>query len=174
MSRIAIWLTTAVAAVALLFAPAPADEPTLPTLDGAMRKAAPDILKELHKRGYKNVGVLKFGVAEGKGQPRANVGSLNRTLADRLEVALTLGLDDDDEFGIIAGATDAAITKPKANLNDNRAELFKIPDDKFSVPWKLNQKIHPDAFLTGTARISDDRLTIAIKVQSKFDRAPIP
>jgi hypothetical protein len=168
MSRIARWLPGAAAlcAAALFFTPAPAEEPKVPSLDGAMRKAAPDIVALLHKRGYQNVGVLKFAVAEGdKGELKANVGSLNRTLADRLEVALTLALNDDDDLGIIAGASDAANSRTNHLDPEKRANWFKVSPSKFSVPWKLKQKIEPNAFLTGEARISDDRLTVNVKVQ---------
>src|SRR5437879_2267637 len=103
MSRIASGLKTIVArvAVALLVAPAVAETPKRENLDTAMNDAASKYLKDLHK--YKNVGVLKFFVAESDGKLRDNVGPLNRTLADRLEVALTLALDD-PKLGIIIGA----------------------------------------------------------------------
>ena len=169
MSRIASCLQSvaAVTVAALFVFPAVAAEPKpkLPNLDSALSTAAPTILKKLRDRHYENVGVLKFLVAEDKGEPRSNVGSLNRTLADRLEVALAL-TNDDPAFGIIARASEAVGSNPRANIldPDGRAELFKIRANKFSVPWKPKQPIKPDAFLTGTATLSPDRSTITVKV----------
>src|SRR5271170_8428959 len=119
MSRIASCFRSvaAVTAVALFVFPAVAAEPKLPNLDTALSTNAPKILKELRQREYKNVGVLKFLVADGDGQPRGNVGSLNRTLADRLEVALALA-NDDPQFGIIIHASDVVANFSSANLVD--------------------------------------------------------
>ena len=55
-----------------------------------MIRRAPDIVQTLQKRGYHNVGVLKFLVAKGKGNLSDNTGTLNLTLANRLEIALIL------------------------------------------------------------------------------------
>lgn len=162
------------AAVALPFVPAPAEEPKLQNIDGAIRAASKDILKELRVRGYKNVGVLKFLVADGDGAlpddkrtMRSNVGPLNRTLADRLEVALALLLDDDDKLGIISRASDAAADNPRSDFwtETGRKALFAIRPDKFSVPWRLQKPVEPDAFLSGKALISKDHRTVAVKVQ---------
>ena len=68
---------------------------------------APKIVESLRDKHYKNVGVLKFVVQTGKGPARDNVGPLNASLADRLEVALVLALKD-DSLGIIANASSAA------------------------------------------------------------------
>src|SRR5262245_61316530 len=130
MSRFTIWIPGVVAAAVALSAPA-ADAPApAENLDAALEKAAPALVEKLHKAGYNNVGVLKFRVADSDGVLRDNVGPLNRTLADRLEVALTLNLDDDDKLGIIAGASDAVVKSgnPRANhaKAEGRKELFTI------------------------------------------------
>ena len=172
MSRIAICFTSLAAIALLVGTDTAADAPKAKNIDAALMAAAPQILKELRDRKYENVGVLKFMVADRDGVLRPNAGPLNRTLADRLEVALTLLLEDDDKLGIIAGASDGAASNPRANHvkdADGRAQLFKIRGDKFSVPWKPNQEIMPDAFLTGEATISKDRRSIAVKVQL-FDK----
>src|SRR5579859_5581465 len=97
MSRYAIWIPGVVAAAVALSAPAAdAPKPAPENIDAALQRVAPAVAKELETRGYKNVGVLKFRVADSDGVLRDNVGPLNRTLADRLEVALTLNLPDDD------------------------------------------------------------------------------
>jgi hypothetical protein len=182
MSRIAQWLrgAAAVAVAAALAAPAAAAEPK-ENLDAAIQAAAPAVLKELHDKGYKNVGVLKFLVAESDGVLRSNLGPLNRTLADRFEVALTLLLDDEDKLGIIVGASDgvakAGNTKADQRTEQGRKELFTVGADEnlFNVPWKKRkpgEKLLPDAFLTGEAQVSKDRKTITVKVQLFDKKAP--
>jgi hypothetical protein len=173
MNRFAIWIPGVVAAALALSAPA-ADAPApADNLDAAIQKAAPGIVEKLHKAGYNNVGVLKFLVADSDGVLRDNVGPLNRTLADRLEVALTLNLADDDKLGVIVGASDAVAKSgnPRANHRTakGREELFSVGEDTdvklFNVPWKKNgKKILPDAFLTGEVRLSKDRMSADVKL----------
>jgi hypothetical protein len=183
MSRFTIWIPGVVAAAVALSAPA-ADEPkpAPENIDAALQRVAPALVKELETRGYKNVGVLKFRVADSDGVLRDNVGPLNRTLADRLEVALTLNLPDDDKkedkdkLGIIAGASDA-IAKSGSKVANHatakgREKLFEVGADDvdpplFRVPWKRlknSDRILPDAFLTGEVRLSKDRMTADVKV----------
>jgi hypothetical protein len=179
MSRLAYGLkiVTVFATAALFVAPVKADEPKLDNLDGAIKAVAPKVLMKLREGKYDNVGVLKFFVADSDGMLRDNVGPLNRTLADRFEVALTLLLEDNDKIGIIVGAGDVVAKSGNHRAThrtaSGRKELFMIgakTDDKlFSVPWKPRQKILPDAFLTGEATMSKDRHTIAVKVQL-FDK----
>jgi hypothetical protein len=184
MSRFTIWIPGVVAAAVALSAPA-ADEPkpaAPENIDAALQRVAPAIVKELDARGYKNVGVLKFRVADSDGVLRDNVGPLNRTLADRLEVALTLNLpdndkkEDKDKLGIIAGASDAIARSGSKSANHatekGRAKLFEVGADDgdpklFRVPWKRlkgDEKILPDAFLTGEVRLSKDRMKADVKV----------
>jgi hypothetical protein len=147
-----------------------ADDP--PPLDLALRDNAPKIVEKLRAEKYNNVGVLKFLVDNGSGKPRDNVGPLNTSLADRLEVALVLALKD-DSLGIIANASKGV--KESANLRathltaKGRKELFEIDKSHFHVPWDVGADIEPDGFLTGVARLSADRRTLTVAVQL-FDR----
>jgi hypothetical protein len=146
----------------------------LPTLDKALRDNAPEIVKELRERKYQNVGVLKFLVRYGDGPARDNAGPLNTSLADRLEVALVLALDNDN-LAIIGNASKGVVASdnPRAThlTEAGRRELFKINGQKyFHIPWKAGADgVQADAFLTGEARFSPDRRSMRISVQL-FDR----
>jgi hypothetical protein len=145
----------------------------LPPLDEALRDNATKIVKDLHQHKYKNVGVLKFLVRTGDGPARDNAGPLNSSLADRLEVALTLALDD-NTLGIIANASKGVSesgNKRATHLTpQGRKELFTIRKKNFQIPWNVGEGVEPDAFLTGEAQLSPDRRTIKVVVQ-RFDRA---
>jgi hypothetical protein len=191
MNRYTIWIPGVVVAAAVTLTAPAADEPApKDNIDATLLKVAPAVVKELAARGYKNVGVLKFRVADSDGVLRGNVGPLNRTLADRLEVALTLNLPDDDKkadkdkLGIVAGASDV-VAKSGYSANylteKGRKELFEIGTDTdlplFRVPWKKRgAKILPDAFLTGEVRMSKDRMTadVTILLFDKKDPAKNP
>jgi hypothetical protein len=140
----------------------------LPALDQALRDNAPKIVKKLRERNCKNVGVLKFMVRTGDGPARDNVGPLNTSLADRLEVALVLALDD-DSLGIIAhagkGVVDSNNQRATHLTEAGRKELFEINKKYFHIPWKVGEGVKPDAFLTGEARLSPDRRSMRIAVQ---------
>jgi hypothetical protein len=164
-----VWIAGVIALFSAGAAPA-SDE--LPGLDQALRDAGPKLVSKLRERKYKNVGVLKFLVRTGDGPARDNIGPLNTSLADRLEVALVLALDD-DSLGIIANASKgvAASDNPRAThlTEAGRKELFKINKKYFHIPWKAADPVQPDAFLTGEARFSPDRRSVRVSVQL-FDR----
>src|SRR3954454_19625901 len=145
----------ALAALALLAGSAGAAGPE--ALDNALRGRAPEIVKRLHQSGYKDVGVLKFLVARGDGKLSDNVGLLNRSVANRLEVALVLSLDDDDTLGVITRASDAVVAsgnKRASHLNPKRRhEFFKIGPTYFRLAWGDDEQVRPDAFLTGEVRL---------------------
>src|SRR5579872_3113268 len=77
-----------------------------PRYDQAVRAEAPHILAALKAKGYKNVGVLKFLVRNEGGKLRDDFGPINRTLADRMEIALLLALKKEDDIGILFRASD--------------------------------------------------------------------
>jgi hypothetical protein len=175
MTRTAMWATAVwLAAIGTLHA----DEPT-PTIEKAMRREAPGLLEELHKRGYKHVGVLTFLAARGDEKPRATVGALNRSLADRLEVALVLAQPEKDTLDVILNASDAiAATKNKMYAHDTAAgrALFFAEGRRppFKPSWGAGDSdaggvVTADAFLTGEARLSPDLKTVNVTVQL-FDR----
>jgi hypothetical protein len=175
----------AVAAALLLASAAAAAEPNA-VLDKALRDAAPRILEKLHAGKYDNVGVLKFRAARG-GDPlrdplRDDLGPINCSLADRLEVALVLAQKEDDTLGILLHASDAVSKSGNSDASHltetGRAAFFpekREPENrdtaiKFDRPWGNGRKVPADAFLTGEARLSADLKTVDVTVQL-FDRA---
>jgi hypothetical protein len=172
--RTPLWL--AGLAVLAVTAAARADEPKAPPLDQALRDNAPKILEKLADKKYKNIGVLKFLVDNGTGKPRDDVGPLNASLADRLEVALVLALKD-DALGIIGNATkgvaDSPPPLPSYRTDDGRLALLGINKKYFHVAWRAGNGdpgVDPDAFLAGVATLSKDRRGLHVVVQA-FDRA---
>src|SRR5262245_43467061 len=77
-------------------------------LDEALLERAGSIIGELKKRGFSNVGVVKFLVRHGDGESSDDVGDLNLTLANKLEVALILA-NTDDKFGVIDKASEQVV-----------------------------------------------------------------
>src|SRR5947209_2388118 len=69
-----------------------------------------EIMKELHKQQYKNVGVLKFEAQRGgaNGPVTFELGRLNALMATRLENVLILANDLKKPIGIVCGAGDLA------------------------------------------------------------------
>src|SRR5262249_13488448 len=135
-----------------------ADSAVAPNLDVALRDQGPKLLAELKARGYKNVGVLKFLVGNEDGKLRDNFGPLNRSLADRVELALLLAIQKGDDFGVIFRASEAV--KASGNerathlTKEGRAEFFGFDPSPFALPWNAKAKVQPDAFLTGDAWLS--------------------
>src|SRR5437016_2892223 len=66
------------------------------SLEQELLRAAPRVIKYLQEQGFSNVGVLKFRVQK-DGNTSDNVGTLNLAAARRLEVALALHNDDDEQ-----------------------------------------------------------------------------
>src|SRR5690348_10758970 len=108
MHRTRRWagLAAGLAVLALSAGGVPARAAQADNLDAALRRNAPSIVKYLRAKGYHEVGVLKFLVARGEGKLSDNVGTLNRSVANRLEVALVLALTD-GKVGIVTHASDA-------------------------------------------------------------------
>jgi hypothetical protein len=128
---------------------------------------APMLIKHFKANGYKNVGVLKFLVARnGKGFSD-NVGAMNLQVARRLEMALIFKNDPRNPVGIIADASAVARTINGAGhlSKEGRVKLFT---GQYPVAWGKD-KVQPDAFVTGTAEISEDLRTLTVSLQC-FDR----
>ena len=141
---------TALALVAVAL-PARADHDAI---DEAFAKASPQILDKLKAKKAKNVGVLKFLVAEGMGRP-TDVGELNQTLADRLELALILTVDIQQPIGVIRNATAVAARTAGADHRtpEGRDKLFAA---RYPLAWGT-EEVKADAFLTGVVRLEKDR-----------------
>ncbi len=160
-------------AVGILLAgttPVCADGPA--SLDEAILKNAPRVLEYLQgkndkKQVYHNTGVLKFLVQGSNGSLSDRVGPLNRSLADRLEIALILA-NDDRNLGILSHASDNVATAGMHATHrtaEGRERFFDIPATAFTRAWgKLSEG--PDCFLTGEARFSSDLRSITVQVQA--------
>jgi hypothetical protein len=162
----------ALAACALLAGAATARAEGPVSLDEAMRRNAPRVLAHLQgkndkKQAYKNVGVLKFLVQGSSGALIDNAGPLNRSLADRLEVALILANEDRD-LGILSHASESVAAsgmRVSHRIAEQRERFFGIPARAFLRAWgKLSEG--PDCFLTGEARFATDLRTITVTIQA--------
>jgi hypothetical protein len=126
------------------------DESAPGTLEKELVKVAPKLIGYLQGKGFKNVGVLKFQVQK-DGVLSDNVGPLNLAIAKRLEVALALANDDDEQtqIGLIKDAnTVAATIKGASHLTpEGRRKLF---GKRYPLAWG-DEEVEPDAFLTGIA-----------------------
>jgi hypothetical protein len=143
------------------------------TLDAVLMEQAPQILKYLRDHKYQNVGVLKFRVKQGEALSD-NVGPLNLTIANRLEVALVLANDPQEPVGIIERASNAVFRSPPALrlrasylTEEGRRALFQVSE--YRLPWGNGKPVEPNAFLTGIVEFSDDwrQMTVTVKA---FDR----
>jgi hypothetical protein len=133
-------------------------------IDQKLLEHAPDVLSYLRGKGHKSVGVLKFRAKKGRELASDNVGTLNMTLANRLEIALALANSSDAKLqvALARNASAVAASLPGANhLNqEGRARLFEA---KYPPAWGKDD-VTPDAFVTGVAVVSDDlrEMTVAL------------
>ena len=138
-------------------------------LDDALFDKASSVIDQLKKKGFRNVGVVKFLVRHGDAEPSDDVGDLNLTLANKLEVALILA-NTDDKFGIIDKASDQVV-REKLLLANHRTEegrkAFFIR--KYALAWSRDS-VEPSGFLTAMATFSQDLMKLKIQLQV-FDRS---
>jgi hypothetical protein len=141
---------------------ASAKEP-LPTVEQALKDKAPALLEYLRTNKCQTVGVLKFLVKKDGKPLSANVGALNTTLANRLEIALILENDPKAPINIIQNASAVAATLKGANHTTakGREVLFKY--DKYPLSWGTGSD-KANMFFTGEAEISRDCKTVAVRV----------
>jgi len=125
-------------------------------LEQEMLKHAPALMKNLREEGYQNVGVLKFRVKKGAADYSDSVGTLNLSLAQRVEMALVLVNDPapDRQLGILQDVSAvAARLQGASHLNpQGRQVLFSA---SYPLAWG-NKSAKPDALVTGVAVISPD------------------
>jgi hypothetical protein len=138
------------AVAALLFA-APAARAG--TLDEEMLQAAPKVLQFLKEQDARVVGVLKFASAEGAGAP-TDVGEINRTAAERLELALILRTDVRDPVGVIHDAS-AIAAQTRGADHTTAAGREKLFAAEYLLAWG-GKRVRPDALLTGVVRVEKD------------------
>ena len=138
-------------------------------IDQKLLEHAPAVLKYLRDKGHKSVGVLKFRAKKGRESASDNVGTLNMTLANRLEIALALANSSDarQQVALARNASAVAAKLPGASHlhREGRARLFQA---KYPPAWGDDQ-ITPDAFVTGVALVSDDLRKITVALLA-FDR----
>lgn len=131
-------------------------------LDRTLLQEAPKISQFLRDQGYRNVGVLKFRVKKGNAPVTDRAGTLNLSLAERLELALILANSPADPLGIVHNASAVAATLPGAShlTSEGRPKLFAA---KYPLAWGSSD-VMPDAFLTGVALLDEDlrKMTIGI------------
>lgn len=134
----------------------------LPSLERALRSAAPELLRFAKDRRYANIGVLKFRIKKGDGQLSDSVGAMNMKLAERLGTALILANDVRQPIGIVHDASSVAATIPGAShlTEEGRKRLF---EPKYPLAWGDSQ-VNPDAFFVGIAHISADYKTMTVGI----------
>jgi serine/threonine protein kinase/tetratricopeptide (TPR) repeat protein len=128
-----------------------------------------EILPYLRQQNYHNVGVLKFLVQKRDGPPSDHVGTLNLTLADRLQTALLLGQDlknlqqeGKEPIGVIQNASAVAATIPGATHLDPKG-MSKLFTKKYPLLWG-EEEVVPDAFVAGVAVIPSGGSTLKVSL----------
>jgi hypothetical protein len=155
-------LPAVLAALAAWAAPARADD-----LESKLLQQATHVLRYARDKGWHNLGVLKFQVRKGAAEPTDNAGTLNLSLARRLEVALVLANDVRNPVGIVRNASAVAARLKDANhLTDGgRSALF---DGKYPLAWG-DREVSPDAFVTGIVAVKEDLRTLKVALLA-FDK----
>ncbi len=126
-------------------------------LEDAIRQVAPDILRWAEDNGCRNIGVLKFLVRRGQDAPTMDSGgTLNMSMANRLETALILALDEEraERTRLVRRASSVAATIPGATplTLEGRRRLF---DAEYRVAWGRTQT-PVDALITGVVTVTPD------------------
>ncbi len=156
-------LATALALVAF-GSVAPAGE----SLGDALAAKAPAIHQKLKKKGFENVGVLKFLCKKGDEAPRDDMGELNTTLAIRTQVALILA-NKDEAFGILENPGKHAVAQKLREANHRteagRKAFFEI---EYPASWGKGTAA-PSGFITGTATLDKDLRSASIQLHL-FDK----
>ncbi len=146
-----------------LTAPARPDEPAAPkSIERRMVEVGRKLVRELKKRGYSNVGVLKFLVSADGKEPSDSVGTLNMRLAKQLELALILKNEPKEPLGIIKNAS-AVAHRTRGASHRTKAGIAKLFSAKYPLSWG-NTEVSPDAFVTGVAIIKKDLSTITVQL----------
>jgi len=138
-----------------------------PTLDQALHQHAPKVIEHLRGKGYGNVGVLKF-LIRNDGKLLDNVGPLNLSIANRLEVALVLA-NPDEKLGIIERASEA-IVRMKNELADHHSENGRkaLFESKYPLAWG-KKEVKADAFVTGIVEIDGRKMHVTLQAFDKKD-----
>ncbi len=151
-------------------------------LDKALQENAPKILDQLIKKNAETlkknhrlcVGVLKFLVRKGKGKSVDNAGPLNLRIAERLEVALVLAIEEKYKGVRILHDVSGTVVKQK----NRRANHLTVKgrqaffDNNYSPAWGKEEDLPADVFLTGTIQFDDTFRKASITIEA-FDKSGI-
>jgi hypothetical protein len=171
--RLARALPLLAAALAVTPHGSAADAKRLPTLEHALLERSPNMIRALKKDREPGqpafVGVLKFLVVKGKKRPSDNVGPFNLSMAERLEKALVLAVEKDDNLVVLRQAS--ADLPPRANhlTPRGRKALF---DQVFPGAWGDDKKHHADVLLSGVAELRPDRRSLDVQILAMDRRHP--
>jgi len=149
-------------AVAATAAPARADQ-----IDRVLAEDASGIAGLVRGSGAKNVAVLKFQVQIGDEAPNFRFGTEGVEMVHRMENILILTANPKNpEYIVLTGAGDEASKLAQSSKTSidwtTAAGRKKLFDLKLPVAWDDSQKLSPDAFLTGTVRVSKDMREVYI------------
>ncbi len=138
-------------------------------LDAQLNQTMPLLVDQLKKK-YKNVGVLRFRVADA-GQPESFASPLAGRMAERVETLLVLhaGENESKALGVIHNA---GVTAARAKIHSwyasvaNRKKLFDL---SYPLAWGTKE-VKADVFLTGKVEISKDRSQSTVTLEY-FDKS---
>lgn len=145
--------------------------------------SAAEAIYEKAKGKYKTIGVLKFQVQKGDGRLDDNLGTINMSLARRLEMALIFAQKGDkgppkpeDLVLIVKNASATVATADQAapgefaiDTADGRKRFFKL---RYRPYWGTEKEVSADALIAGWATLSPDLKKTSVKLKW-FDAAGI-
>jgi hypothetical protein len=154
---------TLIALVALTVAPAVAGE----TLAESLYAKAPAVLQKLKKKDMTAVGVLKFTTDDGATSDTLK--ELGLTLAVRTQTALLLA-NKDPQLVVIENPSKQVDEAKLYEANHLSADGRKAFFTKKYLPAFGKDEMDATGFVVGTARPSEDRKTLTLKLQL-FDKS---
>jgi hypothetical protein len=116
-------------------------------------------------RGYKNVGVLKFGVRVGKRGAAGPVEPLSSSLADRVENLLVLANNLEQPIGVIHAAGEVAAARDARAGFRTARDREKLFAHSYPLAWGT-ARVKPDAFLTGLVEVAADLQSAKVTLEA--------
>jgi len=140
-------------------------------LDVALMDHIEQIRDDLVERRYEAAGVLAFRVQLGKALPTFDGGIIVNSLAQRLETALIVSLQEDKHRLLVvrnaSASAGAALGAANYRTEADRRRLFDVD---YRQAWgNPPPKVKADVFLAGKVVVSDDLRKLAVVVEC-FDR----
>jgi hypothetical protein len=135
------------------------------TLDEALLRQTRGILKELHNRNIKSVGILPFRYQKGDGKPTFNAGPINHSAALRLENTLIMFADDENPKPVILhDVAQVAMASKAADWTEKIASRRKLFDLDFEPAW-TGPSTKAEGFLTGLIRLGSDPSETFVRIE---------